>query len=108
MDFRFNSDLNTGSDLDLEKTQAAYTVVNMRLGIYGQNQRWGIELWGTNIFNTLFQQVGADAPLQGSGTWRAVANEINPVTGLPPTANQIFITFPAEPRMYGITLRGRF
>lgn len=108
MDFRFNSDLNTGSDLDLEKTQPSYTIVNMRLGIYGENQRWGIELWGTNIFNTLFQQVGADATLQGSGTWRAVANEINPVTGLPPTANQIFITFPAEPRFYGVTVRGRF
>ena len=41
MDFRFNSDLNTGSDLDLEKTQPSYTVVNMRLGIYGDEPALG-------------------------------------------------------------------
>lgn len=39
MDFRFNSGLNKGSDLDLEKTQGAYAVANARIGLYGPDQR---------------------------------------------------------------------
>ena len=102
IDFRHSSAINTGSDLDFEKIQAPYTLVNARIGIYGKNKVWGIELWGQNIFNTLYQQVAADNPLQGSGTFRAVAQ------GLSASANQTFITFPAEPRTYGVTLRTKF
>jgi outer membrane receptor protein involved in Fe transport len=102
IDFRHQSAINTGSDLDLEKIQAPFTVVNARIGLYGKDKMWGIEFWGQNIFNTLYQQVAADAPLQGSGTFLAVSR------GLQATANQIFITFPAEPRTYGITLRTKF
>ncbi len=101
-DFRYNSALNTGSDLDFEKIQKAYVVANARIGIYGRDKRWGIEFWGQNIFNELYQQVAADDPIQGSGTFRAVQR------GLSATANQLFITFPAEPRTYGITLRTKF
>jgi outer membrane receptor protein involved in Fe transport len=101
-DFRYMSELNTGSDLDFEKRQPGFAVANARIGIYGKDQVWGIEFWGQNIFNALYQQVAADAPLQGGGTFNAVAR------GLAPTANQLFITFPAEPRTYGVTVRTRF
>jgi iron complex outermembrane recepter protein len=101
-DFRYMSELNTGSDLDFEKRQPGFAVANARIGIYGKDQVWGVEFWGQNIFNTLYQQVAADAPLQGSGTFNAVAR------GLAATANQLFITFPAEPRTYGVTVRTRF
>lgn len=101
-DFRYMSELNTGSDLDFEKRQPGFAVANARIGIYGKDQIWGIEFWGQNIFNALYQQVAADAPLQGGGTFNAVAR------GLAPTANQLFITFPAEPRTYGVTVRTRF
>jgi outer membrane receptor protein involved in Fe transport len=101
-DFRYMSEFNTGSDLDFEKRQPGFTVANARIGFYGKDQVWGIEFWGQNIFNTLYQQVAADAPLQGGGTFRAVQR------GLAPTANQLFITFPAEPRTYGVTVRTRF
>jgi outer membrane receptor protein involved in Fe transport len=101
-DFRYTSALNTGSDLDFEKIQQGFVVANARIGLYGKDKRWGIEFWGQNVFNTLYQQVAADAPLQGSGTLRAVQR------GLSASASQIFITFPAEPRTYGITLRTKF
>jgi outer membrane receptor protein involved in Fe transport len=101
-DFRYMSELNTGSDLDFEKRQPGFAVANARIGIYGKDQIWGIEFWGQNIFNALYQQVAADAPLQGGGTFRAVQR------GLAATANQLFITFPAEPRTYGVTVRTRF
>jgi outer membrane receptor protein involved in Fe transport len=102
MDFRYQSGMNTGSDLDFEKIQSGFIVANARLGLYGPGEAWGIELWAQNLFDTLYQQVAADAPLQGGGTFRAVAS------GLAPTANGAFISFPAEPRTFGVTLRTRF
>ena len=45
------SDFNTGSDLDPEKNQDAYTVVNARVGVGASNNRWQVELWGLNIFD---------------------------------------------------------
>ena len=61
---------------------------------------------GQNLFNKKYQQVAADRPLQGTGTYRAVAAPA--ASGLAGTANSLFIAFPGEPRTYGITLRGKF
>ena len=101
-DFRYSSALNTGSDLDAEKRQPGFIIANARIGLYGKDRKWGIEFWGQNIFNTLYQQVAADAPLQGSGTFNAVARSLSA------SASQVFITFPAEPRTYGVTVRTKF
>ncbi|MEY2884560.1 MAG: hypothetical protein RL490_2284 [Pseudomonadota bacterium] len=101
-DYRYTSELNTGSDLDFEKRQPGFVTANARIGLYGPKRKWGIELWGQNIFNEVYQQVAADAPGQGSGTFNAVAR------GLSATASQVYITFPAEPRTYGVTVRTQF
>jgi outer membrane receptor protein involved in Fe transport len=106
LDFRYQSDTNTGSDIDLEKEQDGYGVVNGRIGLYGPDKRWGVEIWGQNLLNTKYQQIAADRPLQGGGTFRAVNAPAS--TGLSGTANQLFIAFPGEPRTYGITLKGKF
>ncbi len=105
-DGRMQSDTDTGSDLDLEKQQDGFAVFNGRLGIYGAERRWGIELWGQNLFNKKYYQIGADMPLQGSGTFRGVASPA--ALGFPATANQLFVGFPGEPRTYGITVRTQF
>jgi iron complex outermembrane receptor protein len=102
LDMRSSSEINTGSDLDREKLQPAFTMVNARIGLYGPNRRWGLELWANNLFDTLTQQLAADAPLQGGGTFNGVAR------GLQGVANQIFLTFPGEPRTYGVTVRASF
>ncbi|MGQ5702575.1 TonB-dependent receptor [Sandaracinobacteroides sp. A072] len=102
VDYRFQSDTNTGSDLDIEKIQDAYVIVNGRIGIAGPDRRWSVELWGQNLFNKQYFQIGADMPLQGSGTFRGVAS------GLQNNTNALFVTFPGEPRMFGITGRVRF
>ena len=101
-DMRYTSALNTGSDLDIEKVQPGFVVANARVGLYGKDRKWGIELWAQNLFDEVYQQVAADAPLQGSGTMRAVQR------GLSQSASQVFVTFPAEPRTYGVTLRTKF
>ncbi|MDR7067480.1 outer membrane receptor protein involved in Fe transport [Pseudoxanthomonas japonensis] len=92
---KYVSKYNTGSDLDPEKTQDAYTVANARIGIGAQDQRWMLELWGTNITNEDYVQVGFDGPLQN----------------VSPAPNNPFNTFNAflgAPRMYGVTLRVRY
>ena len=105
-DTRLQSDTNTGSDLDVEKIQDGFAIFNGRIGLYGPDRRWGVELWGQNLFNTKYYQIGADMPLQGGGTFRAVAAPA--ASGLSGTANQLFVGFPGEPRTYGVTLRGQF
>jgi iron complex outermembrane recepter protein len=101
IDFRYQSDVNTGSDLDPEKVQDGYVVFNGRLGLYGKDKRWGVEIFGQNLLNKKYQQIAADAPLQGGSTIGAVSRG-------GPTANQLFIAFPGEPRTYGVTLKGKF
>lgn len=106
VDMRYQSDVNTGSDLDREKIQDGYATVNARLGLNGDDRKWSIELWAQNVFNVKAQQIAADAPGQGSGTFNAVAAAAS--TGLSGTANQLYIAFPNEPRTYGMTARFRF
>jgi len=106
LDMRYQSDTNTGSDLDLEKMQDGFATVNGRVGIYGADKRWGIEFWGQNLFNTKAFQIGADAPLQGSGTYRSVAAPAS--SGFGGTATQLFVLFPNEPRTYGVTVKYNF
>lgn len=106
LDTRLQSDTNTGSDLDLEKVQDGFVTVNGRVGLYGADRKWGIELWGQNLLNKKYFMIGADMPLQGGGTFRSTAAPA--ATGLAGTANQLFVGFPGEPRTFGVTLRGRF
>ena len=80
---KHSSEYNTGSDLDPEKRQGAYTVVNARFGIGDADRSWMLELWAQNLTDEEYIQVAFDAPLQ-TGSWNA---------------------FLAPPRTYGATLR---
>jgi outer membrane receptor protein involved in Fe transport len=102
LDWRFQDSVNTGSDLDVEKIQEAFILFNGRIGVSSEDRKWSLELWGQNLFNKQYFQIGADMPLQGSGTFRGVAQ------GITATANQLFLEFQGEPRTFGITGRVRF
>ncbi|WP_426266065.1 TonB-dependent receptor [Sphingomonas sp. LHG3443-2] len=99
VDARHTSEFNSGSDLDIEKVQEAFTVVNARIGLQGPNGRWGVELWAQNLLNEDFLQVAFDATLQGTLSRRFVD------AGFTPRSTQLFGAFLGEPRTYGITLR---
>jgi outer membrane receptor protein involved in Fe transport len=99
VDARHTSSYNTGSDLDIEKTQDAFTIVNARAGIRGPLDAWAIELWAQNLFNKRYTQVGFDAPLQGTGTQRGVE------AGFYTRSTQLYGAFLGEPRTFGATLR---
>ena len=101
-DVRHMSQFNTGSDLDIEKVQGDFTVVNARLGLHGPDRMWGVEVFAQNLFDEDFVQVAFDAPIQGSGTERGVR------AGFYPRSTQLFGAFLGEPRTYGLTLRGKF
>ncbi|ASK88274.1 TonB-dependent receptor [Sphingorhabdus sp. SMR4y] len=64
--------------------------INMRAGIGDINDAWGIEAWVTNLTNEVTRGVTFNTVLRGSG---AAASRS---------------AFVQEPRMYGLTLRGKF
>ena len=89
---KYMSDYNTGSDLDVEKAQDAFTVVNARLGFGRDDNRWMVELWAQNLFDEEYAQVGFDAPLQN----------VSPAPGNPFNSYNAFL---GAPRTYGVTFR---
>ena len=102
VDGRMTSDYNTGSDLFFEKEQDGFFLMNARIGVRGPDQNWSIEAWAQNLLNQDYQQVAFNAPFQGAGS---LAQTVR--LGTSP-ANQLFSSFLAEPRTYGVTLRKRF
>ncbi|HCY54226.1 MAG TPA: TonB-dependent receptor, partial [Oceanicaulis sp.] len=49
LDTRYVSGYNTGSDNDPEKFQESFTVLNARIGVGSNDERWFLELWGRNL-----------------------------------------------------------
>jgi len=109
VDQRTSSDYNTGSDLFPEKEQDSFTVVNARIGIRGDEQRWAVELWAQNLFDTNYQQVAFSSPFQGSGPNNNSVAQVQQ-WGAPTSsfANQLTSSYLAEPRTFGVTGRFRF
>ena len=85
---RTTGDYNTGSDLLYGKEQDGFTLVNARIGVRGPDDAWAIEGWAQNLFNVDYSQVAFNTPFVAS--------------------QQTYSAFLAEPRTYGITVRGRF
>lgn len=85
LDARYMSEQNTGSDLDPEKIQEAYTLFNGRVGIGAADESWSLELWGRNLTDEDYIQVGFDGPFQAGS----------------------FNAFLGTPRTWGLTLRAR-
>ena len=102
VDTRLVSDYNTGSDLFPQKGQDSFALVNGRIGLRGPNDHFAIELWAQNVFNKQYAQVAFNSPFQAGTT---SAPFVDPQY---PGGRQIFSQFLAEPRTFGVTLRGKF
>lgn len=95
LDARYTSAHNTGSDLDAEKHQDAFTVINARLLLTRPGpSRWTVDLWARNLLDEDYFVTAFDAPLQGSGTG--------------PGSTQTFNAFLGDPREYGVSVRYEF
>lgn len=104
IDGRMTSDYNTGSDLFPQKAQDGYAIFNARVGVRGPDEKWGIEFWAQNLFNKQYAQVAFNSPFQEGGTSTGTAFADPQYPG----GRQLFSQFLAEPRTYGVTLRGKF
>ena len=102
IDSRLSDNYNTGSDLFPQKGQDSFALFNARVGLRGREERWAIEFWGQNIFNKNYAQVAFNSPFQAGTT---SAPYVDPRY---PGGRQLFSQFLAEPRTYGVTLRGKF
>lgn len=89
LDFRWTDEHNTGSDLDPEKAQDAYLIVNGRIGLLSDDNRWAIELWAHNLLDEEYVQVAFDSPIQNT-------------EGVQPLES--FSAFLGDPRMWGLTV----
>lgn len=98
-DTRYVSSQLTGSNLDPNKLQDGYALVNLRLGLATEDERFAIEFWARNLFDERYFQISFDAPLQGDAPTSLAPN--------PGTFSQID-AFLGEPLTMGITLKTRF
>jgi outer membrane receptor protein involved in Fe transport len=86
IDTRYTSNVVSGSDLAPGKRQPEYFLVNARLGLSTNDERWGVELWARNLLDEEYTVVNFDVPLQSGSLG----------------------SFLGDPRTYGVTLRARF
>ena len=83
---KYTTEYNTGSDLLPIKMQDAFTLLNGRVSIGSEDERWTLEVWGQNLTDEEYNQVVFNTPLQ-SGSYNA---------------------FRGAPRTYGATLRVQY
>jgi iron complex outermembrane receptor protein len=86
VDEKYTTSYNTGSDLDPEKLQGSYGLMDARIGIGSSDNKWSVELWSQNVLNKFYYQVAFDGTLQ--------PGQID--------------AFPGAPRFFGITGRVHF
>jgi outer membrane receptor protein involved in Fe transport len=89
---KYTSSYNTGSDLDPRKVQKAFGLVDARVAVGPEDERYSIELWAQNLFDQHYEQVAFDAPFQN----------------FPTNANGVIDAFLGPPRTFGATLRVKF
>ena len=87
--WKFSSAYNTGSDLDPGKIQKSYSLVNARVVLAPRDDRWSVELWADNLFDSRYKQVAFDVGFQN----------------VPSNATGVLAAFLGAPRTFGVTLR---
>lgn len=93
VDARWQSEMNTGSNLDPRKVQDAFAVVGMKFGVYAEGDWIGLEIFARNLFDERYINTAIDAPLQGSAVTPTAAG------------SSTIDAFLGEPRIVGATLR---
>lgn len=103
---KYSSEYNTGSDLLPWKMQESMTLVNGRISIGSENERWTVDIWGQNITDEEYLQVAYNAPLQGAAFQTTV--QPNGTFYNPALDTQTYNAYLGQPRTYGVTLRLRY
>lgn len=103
---KYSTEYNTGSDLLPYKMQDALTLLNGRITLGTDDERWTVEIWGQNLTDEEYVQVAYNGPLQGSAFQKTV--QPNGTYYNPALDTQTYDAFLGQPRTYGVTLRARF
>jgi len=103
---KYSTEFNTGSDLLPYKMQDAMTLLNGRITLGAEDDRWALDLWAQNLTDEEYKQVAINAPLQGSAFQTTV--QPNGTYYNPALDTQTYNAFMGQPRTYGVTLRVRY
>ncbi|QTC87192.1 TonB-dependent receptor [Brevundimonas pondensis] len=103
---KYSTEYNTGSDLLPYKMQDAMTLLNGRITLGSEDERWALDLWAQNLTDEEYKQVAINAPLQGSAFQSTV--QPNGTYFNPALDTQTYNAFMGQPRTYGLTLRVKY
>jgi iron complex outermembrane receptor protein len=103
---KYQTEYNTGSDLIPFKMQDAYTVVNGRISIGSEDERWTLDVWGQNLTDEEYIQVAYNSPLQGTAFQTTAQSDGTYYDQSRDT--QGISAFLGAPRTYGATLRVKY
>lgn len=103
---KYQTEYNTGSDLIPFKMQDAYTVVNGRISIGSEDERWMVDVWAQNLTDEEYVQVAYNSPLQGTAFQSTV--QPNGTYYNQALDTQGISAFLGAPRTYGVTLRVKY
>ena len=82
----YESEYNGSAGLEADRIQDAFTMVQSRLGVYSQDDKYGLELWCRNCTNEAVAQVIFSSPVADGNTY----------------------AFPSTPAEFGVTLSARY
>ena len=105
---KYSTDYNTGSDLLPYKHQDAFTVVNGRVSIGSEDERWTVEVWGQNLLQEEYTQVGFAAPLQGTAFTNTTTPQADGTYYNIATDTATYNAYLGAPRTYGVTLKVKY
>ncbi|WP_292226011.1 TonB-dependent receptor [Brevundimonas sp.] len=105
---KYSTEYNTGSDLLPYKHQDAFTVVNGRVSIGAEDERWTVDVWAQNLFEEKYTQVGFAAPLQGTAFTNTATPQPNGTYYNQATDTATYNAYLGAPRTWGVTLRVKY
>ncbi|HEY2358248.1 MAG TPA: TonB-dependent receptor [Phenylobacterium sp.] len=100
---KYLSSFRAGDSLLPPEEQKGYTLVNARAVLAGDRDRWAVEIWAQNLFDTKYNSIIATGPLQGSSGIDATHPVYDPARD-----TVTYVSFLGLPRTYGVTLRTHF
>ena len=107
---KYSSEYNTGSDLLPYKMQDDMSILNGRISLSTEDERWTLEAWAQNLTDEEYIQVAYNGFLQGSA-FQSTVTASGPYAGTyydPARDSQTIDAFLGAPRTYGLTLRYKY
>ena len=83
-------------------------MVNGRVSIGAEDERWTVDVWAQNLFEEKYTQVGFAAPLQGTAFTDTTTPQPNGTYYNQATDTATYNAYLGAPRTWGVTLRVKY